>query len=55
MNGAMNETMENIFGKLTTDKFYQSILFTPVSLSGSPSARWRGRCCAASSPRCSSS
>ncbi|MDH2429524.1 ABC transporter permease [Sphaerisporangium sp. TRM90804] len=32
MNGAMNETTFNMYGKLTTDKTYESILTTPMSV-----------------------
>jgi lipooligosaccharide transport system permease protein len=32
MNGAMNETTFNMYGKLTTDKTYESILTTPMSI-----------------------
>ncbi|WP_432826460.1 ABC transporter permease [Dactylosporangium sp. CA-092794] len=32
MNGAMNETTFNMFGKLTTDKTYESILTTPMTV-----------------------
>jgi lipooligosaccharide transport system permease protein len=34
MNSALHETMEGAFVKFTHDRFYQSILFTPVSLTG---------------------
>jgi lipooligosaccharide transport system permease protein len=32
MNGAMNETTFNMYGKLATDKTYESILATPMSV-----------------------
>jgi lipooligosaccharide transport system permease protein len=32
MNGAMNETTFNMFGKLTTDHTYESILTTPMTV-----------------------
>lgn len=32
MNGAMNETTFNMYGKLTLDKTYESILTTPMSV-----------------------
>ena len=32
MNGAMNETTFNMYGKLTTDQTYESILTTPMSV-----------------------
>jgi lipooligosaccharide transport system permease protein len=32
MNGAMNETTFNMYGKLTADKTYESILTTPMSV-----------------------
>jgi lipooligosaccharide transport system permease protein len=32
MNGAMNETTFNMYGKLTIDKTYESILTTPMSV-----------------------
>lgn len=32
MNGAMNETTFNMYGKLATDKTYESILTTPMSV-----------------------
>lgn len=32
MNGAMNETTFNLYAKLTTDKTYESILTTPMSV-----------------------
>src|SRR5690349_16057789 len=34
MNSSLHETMEGAFVKFTHDRFYQSILFTPVSLTG---------------------
>jgi len=49
MNGAMNETTFNMYGKLTIDKTYESILTTPCRYAPSPSARCGGRSCVAPS------